>query len=348
MTVEKIPFPYSFDDCNPRYRLLHQVNTMFMNKNDPITVPPLFKLMSILKDKFCSSCSLRCLEDETGQSDSIAIILEDMRALKQINTEQDYIAGYHSSTDETFLAINLPNGMSGEFKEAFVLILWRKGRIFTPEDVIVARTCVILFFSLCKDVYSRNSISAPKMNTYDILSRASNRLVDQMNPQTLSYLYGEALDLVCKCVVITNKDGTLIHMNKCAEDLFKRPLSTEEMIQSYSGGIDWFAGLLHPDDLQNLVTTWNTGQQTSEGFIVEFRLQIVERKPEYHLFRCLSRPVKDNVAGKVQFWIFCMFDMEQSRLMEETKLAAGRKTKFLAEMSHGNTWSIFQHLFNLF
>lgn len=338
MTVEKIPFPYSFDDCNPRYRLLHQVNNMFKNKDSPITIPPLFKLMSILKEKFCSSCSLRCLEEGAGTSDSIGIILEDMKSLTQVNSDQDYITGYHSSTDETFLAIILPSGMSPDMQETFVLILWRKGRIFTPEDVIVARTCVILFFSLCKDAFSCNAINAPKMNTYNLLSHASSLPTDQISPQTLSYLYGEALDLVCKCVVITNKDGTLIHMNKCAETLFKRrPLSSEEMIQSYTGGIDWFAGLLHPDDLQNLVNTWNTCQKNNEGFTVEFRLQIVESKPEYHLFRCLSRPIKDNDSGKVQFWIFCMFDMEQARLMEETKLAAGRKTKFLAEMSHGNT-----------
>lgn len=333
MTVEKIPFPYSFDDVNPRYRLLHQVNNMFKSRKDPLTVPPLFKLMSILKEKFCTSCSLRCLEEESGESDTVSVILEDMKRLRNIDSDQDYITGYHSSTDETFLAINLPKGMPEEVKETFVLILWRKGRIFTPEDVIIAKTCVILFFSLCKEAFSRNP-NHPSLNAHEILTRATSCVTaDRMSPQTLSYLYGEALDLVCKCVVITNKDGTLIHMNKCAEALFKRPLSSEEILQSYTGGIDWFAGLLHPDDLQNLVDTWNEAQKKSEGFTVEFRLQIVESKTEYHLFRCHSRPIKD--TGKVQYWNFCMFDMEQARLMEETKLAAGRKTKFLAEMSHG-------------
>ena len=335
MTVEKIPFPYSFDDCNPRYRLLHQVNTMFKSRDEPMNFPPLFKLMSIMKERFCSSCSLRCLDNEAGQSDSIGIILEDMRKLLKADAEQDYITGYHSSTDETFLAINLPTDMCGELKESFVLILWRKGRIFTPEDVIVARTCLILFFSLFKEKFKSKISLQASLNTFELLSRASDVPEAQINPQNMSFLYGEALDMVCKCVVITNKDGTLIHMNKCAETLFKRPLASDEMIQSYEGGIDWFAGLLHPDDLQSLVSTWNTGLETSEGFTVEFRLQISEGKTEYHLFRCMSHPIKDTKTGNVQFWIFCMFDMEMARLMEETKLAAGRKTKFLAEMSHG-------------
>ena len=305
-----------------------------------MNVPPLFKLMSILKEKFCSSCSLRSLEEKRGgHGDSIDIILDDLSVLRQANTDQDYITGYHSSTDETFLAINLPDNMNGEKSESFVLILWRKGRIFTPEDVIIARTCVILFFALCRDAFStkKNTI-AKDLNVADVINQAANLPESQISPQTMSYLYGEALDLVCKCVVITNQDGTLIHMNKCAEALFKRPLSSEEVIlQSYTSGIDWFAGLLHPDDLQNLVNVWNTALQAKDDFTVEFRLQIRENKSEYHLFRCLSRPVKDkDTGGRLKYWIFCMFDMEQARLMEETKLAAVRKTKFLAEMSHGN------------
>ena len=337
MTVEKIPFPYSFDDVNPRYHLLHQVNTMFKYKDEPVTIPPLFKLMSILKEKFCSSCSLRGLEEKRGcHIDSIDMILDDLKILRETNDDQDYITGYHSSTDETFLAINLPDGFDNEIKETFVLILWRKGRIFTPEDVIIARTCVILFFSLCRQAFdSKKNNMFNELKVSDMLNRATILPEDQINSQTMAYLYGEALDLVCKCVVITNQDGTLIHMNKCAEQLFKRPLVSDEMVNSYTDGIDWFAGLLHPDDLQNLVHTWNTALKTNQDFTVEFRLQILEHKSEYHLFRCLSRPIKDTSAS-VKYWIFCMFDMEQARLMEETKLAAVRKTKFLAEMSHGN------------
>ena len=336
MTVEKIPFPYSFEDCNPRYRLLHQVTMIFKNRDENMSVPPLFKLMNILKEKFCSSCSLRSFEEPKGNSDQIGVILEDLMSLKAANADQDYITGYNSSTDETFLAINLPVGMASEIKEAYAMILWRKGRIFTPEDVIIARTCVILFFSLCRDAYATNKTLPPQINPQDMIKRAASLTVEEMSPQTLAFLYGEALDMVCKNVVITNKDGDLIHMNKCAGALFKRPISSEGTMNSYSGGIDWFAGLLHPDDLQNLVDTWDSAQTTNLGFSVEFRLQVVESKMEYHLFRCHARPVKD-ANGRVQYWIFCMFDMEQSRLIEETKLSSVRKTKFLAEMSHGKT-----------
>lgn len=338
MTVEKIPFPYSFDDVNPRYRLLHQVNMMFRNKNESLFTPPLLRLMSILKENFCSSCSLRSFEDKRdNHTDSIDIILEDLKTLRASNAEQDYITGYHSTTDETFLALSLPDGISHEIKEIFVLILWRKGRIFTPEDVIIARTCVILFFALYRDAYNsknENDLVSHDSKASDVIFRASNFPENQIGPSTMACLYGEALDLVCKCVVITNQDGTFIHMNKCAEALFKPPLPSEELFHSYTGGIDWFAGLLHPDDLQNLVDTWNTALRNSQEFTVEFRLQIIETNLEYHLFRCLSRPVKDS-SDRVKYWIFCMFDMEQSRLMEETKLAGVRKTKFLAEMSHG-------------
>ena len=334
MTVEKIPFPYSFDDCNPRYRLLHQVGMIFKNRSDPITVPPLFKLMSLMKEKFCTSCSLRSLEEEVGRTDSIGVILEDMKALKKANADQDYITGHHSTTDETFLAVNLPDGVTSEVNETFVMILWRKGRIFTPEDVVIARTCVTLFFSLCREAFASTKAMSTQINPYDLFKRMANNVAtEEMSPQTLAYLYGEALNLVCKSVVITSKDGTLIHMNKSAEALFNRPISSDDMVH-YSGGIDWFAGLLHPDDLQNLVNTWNSAQNSNNGFTVEFRLQIVESKTEYHLFRCHSRPIKD-INGRVQYWIFCMFDMELNRLMEETKLSSVRKTKFLAEMSHG-------------
>ena len=96
MTVEKIPFPYSFEDCNPRYRLLNQVNLMFRKDSEPLTVPPLFKLISILKEKFCTSCSLRSLDDTKGHSDTVNAILDDMKALKMSLGEQDYITGYNS------------------------------------------------------------------------------------------------------------------------------------------------------------------------------------------------------------------------------------------------------------
>ena len=347
MTVEKIPFPYTFDDCNPRYRLLNQINSMFKKNSEPFSVPPLFKLISILKEKCCTSCSLRTLDDTSGHSDTINAILSDMKALKMGSGDQDYITGYHSSTDETFLALNLPNGMAHEVVDSFVLIMWRKGRIFTPEDVIIARTCVILFFSLCKEFLSVYKPQTAPMNTSEILARASQMPEDLINSNTLTLLYEEALDLVCKCVIITNKDGALIHMNKCAEAVFKRSFSNEEMTQNFSGGIDWFAGLLHPDDLQNLVDTWNSAKTSTEGFTIEFRLQGGENKLEYHLYRCLSRPIQDKVNGTIQYWIFCMFDMEQSRLMEETKLAAGRKTKFLAEMSHGKRENFSERLFKI-
>ena len=205
MAVEKIPFAYSYDDVNPRYRLLHQVNTMFKNKDDPIMVPPLFKLMSILKERFCSSCSLRSLEDNRGgHIDSIDSILDDLKVLRLSNSEQDYITGYHSSTDETFLALNLPDSLNDGEKGTFVLILWRKGRIFTPEDVIIARTCVILFFSLCRETFnSKTNAITWQMNGADVINQTLNISEDQITPQIMSHLYGEALDLVCKCVVIT-------------------------------------------------------------------------------------------------------------------------------------------------
>lgn len=336
MTIERIPFPYSFDDCNPGYQLLLQINNMFKNSDESMSFLPILKLMSILKEKFCSSCSLRSLEEDFGHSDSIGVILEDMKALRNSKSEQDYITGCHTCTDETFLAVHMPEVLAAEVMEPFILILWRKGRIFYPEDVIIAKTCVTLFFALCRDAFASRRNSNAQVNMNHVLKFATTQPGDYMTSQTLSNLYGEALDMVCKSVVITNNNGALIHMNACAESLFKRPLSSEEMPSPYTDGIDWFARLLHPDDLQTLVGTWNTAQHSKEGFTVEFRLQIADQKTDYHMYRCLSRPIKDPQES-VEYWIFCVYDMEQSRLVEEAQLAAGRKTKFLAEMSHGKS-----------
>lgn len=351
MTIEKIPFAYSFEDCNPRYRLLNQINGMFVDTNESAVVPPLFKLLSILKEKFCTSCSLVSLEEGDKHSENVSLILKSMKELydgsqqNRTQQQQDYITGYQGSTDETFLAVTMPEGLTSELNESFVLIMWRKGRIFTAEDVITARTSVNLFYSLFREAYAPKKPNSQLAKASELISCSSHLPASDISTQTMVHLYGEALDLVSKCVVITDREGSLIHLNKCAEALFSRPCSSDEMIQSYTGGIDWFAGLLHPDDLASLVSAWNTAQQTKEEFNLEFRLQICANRPEYHLFGCHSRPIKafsdeakdSPSSANVEYWIFCMFDMEQARLMEETKLAAGRKTKFLAEMSHGNS-----------
>lgn len=331
MTVEKLPFNYTFDDVNPRYRLLYLVTQIFCNENAGEN-PPLLQFLSILKQRFCTACSLISINDVHGHSPTLDQILHHLRQVQDNDDYNDYVAGYNSDTDETFLSVALPKIISMQMGESYGLVLWRKGRLFTPEDVIIARTAIIVFFSKYQEfIKSRNLTAFDVTEAFQLgaLIPEGRRL----DSGVLCGLYEEALDMVCKCVVITEADGTLVHLNRAAQMLLQRG----EVIVNSNGqerdGLNWVAGLLHPDDVSKLVNQWNTATQTGENFNIDFRLQM-EVKELYHMFRCFVRPVKKN-GNNVTQWIFVMYDMEQQRLVEESRQAASRKTKFLAEMSHG-------------
>ena len=331
MTVEKLPFNYTFEDVNPRYRLLHQVCSIFQEALTDRS-PPVLKLLSILKQKFCTACSLIAINESHGQSDALDVILSHLKEHQNSDDNfKDYVAGFNSETNETFLSLALPKSVSETLGESYAIVMWRKGRLFTPEDVIIARTALIVFFAKYEE-YASN-LSGEPSQIEDLMSMLTTGSSEgrPLTAMALSRLYEEALDMVCKVVVITEMDGALLHLNRAATILFKRSLEGSEKDH---GGIDWVAGLLHPDDVSKLVSVWNDAQADTKGFHVAFRLQMGDNGL-YHLFDCFARPVKIAESQSNHNWIFVMYDTEQQRLMEETRQAASRKTKFLAEMSHG-------------
>jgi hypothetical protein len=334
MTVEKLPFNYTFEDVNPRYRLLYQVCQIFQEVQIDHS-PPILKLLSILKQKFCTACSLIAINDSHGKSDSLDAILSQLKEHQDSPDEfNDYVAGFITETNETFLSLTLPRNVHETLGDSYAIAMWRKGRLFTPEDVIIARTVLIVFFSKYQEY--ANALSGKGERIEDLpgcLLTTSSREHHSLTASTLSSLYEEALDMVCKVVVITDRDGALFHMNRAATMLFK---STLEGSQKDHSGIDWVAGLLHPDDVSKLVAVWDDAQAHHKAFHVAFRLQIGDNEGVYHLFDCFARPTKIDQSQAEHNWIFVMYDTEQQRLMEETRQASSRKTKFLAEMSHGN------------
>ncbi len=331
MTIEKLPFNYTFEDVNPRYRLLHQVCAIFQEALIDRT-PPVLNLLSILKQKFCTACSLIAINESHGQSDTLDTILSHLRRFQDDDENvDDYVSGFNSETNETFLSIALPRLVRETLGESYAIVMWRKGRLFTPEDVIIARAALIVFFAKYQDYIKHINPDANPIEDFMSLMTTASSEGQPLTAFQLSRLYEEALDMVCKVVVITEQDGALLHVNRAATMLFKRSLGGSEKDH---GGIDWVAGLLHPDDVSKLVSVWNDAQASSKLFHESFRLQMGDNGL-YHLFDCFVKPIKIAEKQQEHNWIFVMYDTEQQRLMEETRQAASRKTKFLAEMSHG-------------
>lgn len=327
MTIEKLPFSYALNDVNPRYRLLNQVADIFSDRQKDRN-PPLLNLFAILKERFCSTCSLISIDEAQGAQESIYAQLK----FNQDHGLGDYAVGYNSETDETFLGVSLPPTIKETLGDSYALVLWRKGRLFSAEDIITIRAALIVFFARYNEF--RKTVISEAIEAEELLSFMTTTSEGQpLSANALSRLYEEALDMVCKVVVITEVDGRLLHLNRAAKALFQRTLETTE--KEY-GGIDWVAGILHPDDVSKLVNTWNQAQASVTGFHVEFRLQMND-EGQYHLFSCYARPFQLTEGTSEFNWIFVMYDTEQLRLMEETREAAARKTKFLAEMSHGKS-----------
>ena len=127
-------------------------------------------------------------------------------------------------------------------------------------------------------------------------------------------------------------DGHLDYVNQRCADYF---MSTPSELL----GSGWL-NVLHADDTQNCITTWNRSLTTGEPYEVEFRLlRASDNAYRWHLGRAVA--MRDE-AGAIVRWLGTNTDIHDRRQAEqdlrEAKAAADSanlaKSQFLASMSH--------------
>lgn len=332
--IDLFPSMSNFNDVAPRYQLLDQINHIFERKDSH---PPLLRLIRVFKERFCDACTL-ITADELGfggaeENASNRQIMQELRHAVEGDPGKGHITGYRRDSKEIFLATFLP--MHKESEERSALIFWRRGRVFTPEDVIAMDVSISLFFAQLKLLYrdqsARQGGAGEEQAGVGAGAGAGVGAGSGLDPASRAAMYEEALDFVSRSVVILEggagaaEGEAMLHMNTAARELFR--------CEGTAHGLDWIAASIHPDDAQQLLRVWDESRRTRSAFTVQMRLRQHEQD-KYRRFQCSARPVLDARTLGVRRWLFTVYDIEARVAQEEEQTAEGRKSKFLAEMSH--------------
>ena len=96
-------------------------------------------------------------------------------------------------------------------------------------------------------------------------------------------------------------------------------------------GSDWI-GVIHPDDLPNLMSLWQASMASGRLFELEHRIRHVSGDYRWVLNRAL--PVRDD-GGRIIRWMGTVTDVhDQKQAAEELRSANARKDEFLAMLAH--------------
>jgi PAS domain S-box-containing protein len=126
-------------------------------------------------------------------------------------------------------------------------------------------------------------------------------------------------------------DGLLDFVTERTADYFGRSVS--ELLAS--GWLD----IVHPDDVERVVTRWRQSLDTGDPYEVEFRLLSGDGQYRWHLVRA---DAMRGDGGEIVQWFGCTVDIEDQKRLEgaldtalaDAKQANKAKADFLAMMSH--------------
>ena len=98
-------------------------------------------------------------------------------------------------------------------------------------------------------------------------------------------------------------------------------------------GPNGWAPILHPDDLERTIATWDEAVRTGEPYQIDYRFRD-HRTGDYrwHLGRAL--PVRDDSGAIVRWYGTCTDIHDQKKAVEAAEAADQAKTRFLAVLSH--------------
>jgi PAS domain S-box-containing protein len=125
-------------------------------------------------------------------------------------------------------------------------------------------------------------------------------------------------------VATTNSAGVVEYHNRLWTDYTGR--SAEEL-----NGDSW-REIVHPDDLELILTTWAAALDAPHEFEFDYRVRRADGA--FHWHHDMTTPVFD-ADGSVALWISVDIDIDQRKLAEEAMVAASAaKDDFLGMVSH--------------
>jgi PAS domain S-box-containing protein len=119
----------------------------------------------------------------------------------------------------------------------------------------------------------------------------------------------QLIDLLPQCVVVLDKQGSLLQANKTMFDYYGRTL--EEL---KAAGPDRHRRDLHPDDLERVLSERSAG--LSRGLPFESEKRLLGKDGQYRWFLFRYRPVV-NEEGHVVRWVATATDIEERKHAEE-------------------------------
>lgn len=290
--------------------------------------PPFIRLIEIFQDGFVDGATITCLDTIPPKrvADEPISLLDYIRENAPImeDIRQKEVLLYDRRNSTSYMILPMKGVPATE--SHFVFILWRNDRIFSPDDVVTARIIVQLVAAKFKTFRSGRAAGATDSLPAGILDA----------PPALQ---SAALDAIPDIVIMCSAEGHILGLNRAGQVTLQKFLTK---ILSFAGRA-WLSEACHPDEVQELLASWEEAQKDQMIKSVQCRLKV---SPLYVVAGRLGQ-VNFNVYRRFQWRIvplkiraepMCVMiasDLENNDGDDSTKSTAMMKSRFLAEISHG-------------
>ncbi|WP_408096887.1 PAS domain-containing protein [Peredibacter sp. HCB2-198] len=137
--------------------------------------------------------------------------------------------------------------------------------------------------------------------------------------------FRELADSMPQIVWAANPDGHVDYYNQRWYDFTGLPAGSE--------GNDLWSQVIHPDDMEKLLSEWEKSLKSGNVYEMEFRIKKVSTG-EYHWVLSRAVPVKDS-KGKITKWYGTNTDIhEQKQIMKRLEIERDLRDRFVSALTH--------------
>lgn len=241
--------------------------------------------------------------------------------------QSDALAACDYASGTSYLVFSLKD-VPG-FTKSQRLILWRHGCVFSMEDILVVRI-LLDFLKLRLAMRAESPPPVTKMAHHAICAPLASS-----DPQHVRRIAANILDGIPDIAILCDSSGGIITFNQEAEDNFER--LSDKLHPTLGSGSALFSCACHPDDVKSLYKVW--GEAVREKKAIEIACRLMVKDGRHQLCQCRITPLKDEYpespAGNS--WLLVAMKIPNNSPQPSLESAASKaKSRFLAEISHGN------------
>lgn len=247
MPISVLPDIADLVPVNWNIRYLAKYNEMIPKLELKDTLPML-RLLEIYRDGFVDGASISS-PDEIARSSVppprptfLSILFSDAGSDSKEHLKEKLI--YDHVAEVSYLMLPLWS-TSILYYHDYALVLWRHGRIFSPDDVVTAKIILQLYFNRVKECH--RITPSPLAEDPNLTVRCTPKILN------------DALNHMEEASIFLSGQGKCIGLNRMVELLFGNPIK-EKIV---SGTInEWLSDVCHPDDCKLLLETWSNAKSS--------------------------------------------------------------------------------------